>query len=98
MDKKVYIVEYIDEFSEPSEINLMVCESLEEANDVLKELVDAVCIDLEYNDGENIDEWKDSNGLTKEECVEKGKFHVDDLFYAEIIEVEPNELVKISAR
>lgn len=97
MGKKVYIVEFIDEFNEPSEINLMVCESLEEATDVLKELVDTVCIDLEYNDGEDMDGWKDSNGLTKEECIKKGKFYVADLFYAEIIEVEPNELVKISA-
>lgn len=97
MDKKVYIVEYIDEF-EPSEINLMVCESLEEAKDILKEIVDQVCTDLEYNNGENMDDWKDTNGRSKEECIEKGKFYVDDLFYAEIIEVEPNELVKISAR
>lgn len=96
MDKKVYLVEYIDEFSEPSEINLMVCESLEEASYVLKDIVKDVCTDLE-NNGENMDGWKDSNGRTIEECIKKGKFYVDDLFYAEIIEVEPNELVKISA-
>lgn len=95
MDKRVYIIEYIDYFGEPSEINLLICGSLEEAKDKFQEIVDDVCLDIE-NGGEDMNDWTDSDGRSKEYCIKKGKFYVEDLFYAEIIKVEPDEVIKIS--
>lgn len=92
--REYYLVEYIDYFSDTTETYLMVCETLEEAKDQLRELINFVCQDIE-NLGENMNDWRDTNGRSKEECIEKGELYVEDFFSAEIIKAEPNEAVKI---
>lgn len=45
-NKRIYVIEFIN-YSGPSEIEFMVCESLEEAKDKFKELMDMICTDIE---------------------------------------------------
>lgn len=75
-----------------SEINLTIFESLEEAKNFMKGILDTVCQELK-----NRDDWTDSDGRSKEQCIEEGKFYVDCLLYIEIVETKLGESVKISA-
>lgn len=93
--KRIYIVEFINYFG-PSEIELMVCESLEEAKDKFKELMDMICTDIENCEGKDMSTWTDSDGRSKEQCLEKGKCFIEDFVYAEIVESRTNESVIIS--
>ena len=93
MNKKIYLVECIDYLSE---INLTIFESLEEAKSFMKGILDTVCQELKNSD-ESIDDWTDSDGRSKEQCIEEGKFYVDCLLYIEIVETKLGESVKISA-
>lgn len=94
MNKKLYIVECIDYLSE--KINLTIFESLEEAKSFMKGILDTVCQELKNSD-ESMDDWTDSDGRSKEQCIEEGKFYVDCLLYIEIVETKLGESVKISA-
>lgn len=94
-NKRIYVVEFIN-YSGPSEIEFNVCESLEEAKDKFKELVDMVLIDIENCEGEDMSNWTDSDGRSKEECLEKGKIFIEDLVYAKIVESRTNESVVVS--
>ena len=89
MSKKVYLVECIDYLSE---INLTIFESLEEAKQFMKGILDTVCQEIK-----NMDNWTDSDGRSKEQCIEEGKFYVDCFLYIEIVETKLGESVKISA-
>ena len=80
MNKKIYLVECIDYLSE---INLTIFESLEEAKSFMKGILDTVCQELKNSD-ESMDDWTDSDGRSKEQCIEEGKFYVDCLLYIEI--------------
>lgn len=91
--KKIYLVECIDYLSE---INLTIFESLEEAKSFMKGILDTVCQELKNSD-ESMDDWTDSDGRSKEQCIEEGKFYVDCLLYIEIVETKLGESVKISA-
>lgn len=93
MNKKIYLVECIDYLSE---INLTIFESLEEAKSFMKGILDIVCQELKNSD-ESMDDWTDSDGRSKEQCIEEGKFYVDCLLYIEIVETKLGESVKISA-
>ena len=93
MNKKIYLVECIDYLSE---INLTIFESLEEAKSFMKGILDTVCQELKNSD-ESMDDWTDSDGRSKEQCIEKGKFYVDCFLYIEIVETKLGESVKISA-
>nr|WP_278861075.1 hypothetical protein [Catenibacterium mitsuokai] len=93
MNKKIYLVECIDYLSE---INLTIFESLEEAKSFMKGILDTVCQELKNSD-ESMDDWTDSDGRSKEQCIEEGKFYVDCLLYIEIVETKLGESVKISA-
>ena len=93
MNKKIYLVECIDYLSE---INLTIFESLEEAKSFMKGILDTVCQELKNSD-ESMDDWTDSDGRSKEQCIEKGKFYVDCFLYIEIVETKLGEPVKISA-
>ena len=93
MNKKLYLVECIDYLSE---INLTIFESLEEAKSFMKGILDTVCQELKNSD-ESMDDWTDSDGRSKEQCIEEGKFYVDCLLYIEIVETKLGESVKISA-
>ena len=93
MNKKIYLVECIDYLSE---INLTIFESLEEAKNFMKGVLDTVCQELKNSD-ESMDDWTDSDGRSKEQCIEKGKFYVDCFLYIEIVETKLGESVKISA-
>lgn len=93
MNKKIYLVECIDYLSE---INLTIFESLEEAKSFMKGILDTVCQELKNSD-ESMDDWTDSDGRSKEQCIEEGKFYVDCLLYIEIVETKLGEPVKISA-
>ena len=44
-----------------------------------------------------MDDWTDSDGRSKEQCIEEGKFYVDCFLYIEIVETKLGESVKISA-
>lgn len=94
-NKRIYVVEFIN-YSGPSEIEFIVCKSLEEAKDKFKELVDMVLIDIENCEGEDMSNWTDSDGRSKEECLEKGKIFIEDLVYAKIVESRTNESVVVS--
>lgn len=94
-NKRIYIIEFIN-YSGPSEIEFIVCESLEEAKDKFKELIDMICLDIENNEGEDMSTWTDSDGLTKEQCLEKGKIFIEDLVYTKIVESRTNESVVVS--
>lgn len=94
-NKRIYIIEFIN-YSGPSEIEFMVCETLEEAKDKFKELVDMVLIDIENCEGKDMSKWTDSDGRSKEECLEKGKIFIEDLVYAKIAESRTNESVVVS--
>ena len=93
MNKKIYLVECIDYLSE---INLTIFESLEEAKNFMKGILDTVCQELKNSD-ESMDDWIDSDGRSKEQCIEEGKFYVDCFLYIEIVETKLGESVKISA-
>ena len=93
MNKKIYLVECIDYLSD---INLTIFESLEEAKSFMKGILDTVCQELKNSD-ESMDDWTDSDGRSKEQCIEEGKFYVDCLLYIEIVETKLGESVKISA-
>lgn len=95
-NKRIYIVEFIN-YSGPSEIEFMVCETLEEAKDKFKELVDMVLIDIENCESKDMTNWTDSDGRSKEQCLEKGKLYIEDLVYAKIVKSRTNESVIISA-
>ena len=95
-NKTIYVIEFIN-YSGPSEIEFIVCESLEEAKDKFKELIDMICLDIENNEGEDMSNWTDSDGRSKEQCIEEGKFYVDCLLYIEIVETKLGESVNISA-
>ena len=93
MNKKLYLVECIDYLSE---INLTIFESLEEAKSFMKGILDTVCQELKNSD-ESMDDWTDSDGRSKEQCIEEGNFYVDCFLYIEIVETKLGESVKISA-
>ena len=93
MNKKLYLVECIDYLSE--ETNLAIFESLEEAKSFMKGILDPVCQELKNSD-ESMDDWTDSDGRSKEQCIEKGKFYVEDLLYIEIIETKLNETFRLA--
>lgn len=99
-NKRIYIIEFIN-YSGPSEIEFIVCESLEEAKDKFKELIDMIedcmiCLDIEDCEGKDMSTWTDSDGRSKEQCLEKGKCFIEDLVYAEIVESKTNESVVVS--
>ena len=89
-NKRIYVVEFIN-YSGPSEIEFMVCETLEEAKDKFKELVDMVLIDIKNCEGKDMSNWTDSDGRSKEQCLEKGKIFIEDLVYAKIVESRTND-------
>ena len=94
-NKRIYVIEFIN-YSGPSEIEFIVCESLEEAKDKFKELVDMVLIDIENCEGKDMNGWTDSDGRSKEQCLEKGKLYIEDLVYAKIVKSRTNESVVVS--
>ena len=93
MNKNIYIVECIDHLSE---INLTIFETLEEAKSFMRGFLETVCQEIKNSD-ESMDDWTDSDGRSKEQCIEEGKFYVDCLLYIEIVETKLGEPVKISA-
>lgn len=94
-NKRIYVIEFIN-YSGPSEIEFMVCETLEEAKDKFKELMDMICTDIENCEGKDMSTWTDSDGRSKEQCLEKGKCFIEDLVYTKIVESRTNESVVVS--
>ena len=94
-NKTIYVIDFIN-YSGPSEIEFIVCESLEEAKDKFEELMDMICLDSEHNEGEDMSNWTDSDGRSKEQCIEKGKCFIEDLVYTKIVKSRTNESVVVS--
>lgn len=87
--KKAYFVKcgYIP-FS-PTTDQLWLCESLEMAKDVMEGFLESIIPIVIGNP--DIGFWKDDDGRSIEEGIEKGKFYIKDLLYAEVFEGEINE-------
>ena len=94
-NKRIYVIEFIN-YSGSSEIEFIVCETLEEAKDKFQEIMDMICLDLENCEGKDMSTWTDSDGRSKEQCLEKGKIFIEDLAYAKIVERRTNESVVVS--
>ena len=51
---------------------------------------------INYSGPSEMSTWTDSDGRTKEQCLEKGKCFIEDLVYTKIVESRTNESVVVS--
>lgn len=89
--KKAYLVKCSYVPSNPNTDQLCLCESLEEAKSVMEGFLSSIINIVIGNPG--IDFWKDDDGKSVYEGIEKGKFYIKNLLYAEIFEGEINEQI-----
>lgn len=87
MTKKAYLVEY--RYAEDPSSQFCLCKSLEEAKTVMRGFLESIICTVIGNPG--IDFWKDDEGKSVYEGIEKGKFYVKNLLSAEIFETLINE-------
>lgn len=96
MNKKLYVVEFIDYLHCAPEISLRIYDSLEEAKLEMRKFLNDYCPEIKSS-GKPTEEWKDTDGRTIEECIAMRKFYVEDLFYIRIYETWLTEPLSIAS-